>query len=183
MISPHVGHREQYVVAVTEDGTAAGPVRREEAHEPFGVLHLAVSVQLVTHAGLWILQRRSTTKLLFGGLWANSCCTHPLPGESPLFAASRRVHQELGANVMEPMRPAGAFTYRAFDPASGLVEYERDHVYVGLMDPSSVNADAEEIAETRMLPFGAAMRLVSSSVGAPWAAHVLSLSKRALRRV
>jgi isopentenyldiphosphate isomerase len=72
--------------------------------------------------------------------------------------------------------PAGSFVYRAVDDRSGLVEYEHDFVFVTVTDASAANPDPEEISDLALLPFPAAIRLVQSDGGAPWAAEVLQRS-------
>lgn len=175
-----LGAGEPMIVAVGESGSAGGPVARNLAHQAPGVRHLAVSLQVVDADGRWLLQRRASSKALFPGRWANTCCTHPAPGEAPAEAAMRRVQEETGLSVTD-LVPAGTFEYRAVDEASGLVEDELDHVFVCIVDTSTAVADAEEISELARLPFPSALRLVTSSAGAPWAAEVLRMSFGALR--
>ena len=165
------------VVSIASDGSLGPSVGRLVAHRPPGILHLAVSVALVDPDGRWLLQRRAVTKAAFPGRWANSCCTHPEPGEAPAAAAVRRVREELGLEVAE-LTPAGTFTYRAPDPASGLIEYELDHVFVALTDTSSAEPDPGEVGALARLPIDEALRLVSSKDGAPWAAEVLEIASR-----
>jgi len=145
------------------------------AHAHPGLLHIAVSVQLVSSSGSWLLQRRSRSKRAFAGRWANSCCTHPEPAEAALAAAQRRLDEELGLNNVA-LVGAGSFTYRAADPASGLVEHECDHVFVGFTDVEA-RANPQEIDELWRGPFVEAMARVSGEQGAPWARRVLELSQ------
>lgn len=160
------------VVIVAEDGMAAGEMSRQAAHTAPGVLHLAVSLQVVDPDGRWLLQRRADTKAAFAGRWANSCCTHPAPGESAGAAVIRRVHEELGL-VVDDLFEAGSFKYRALDERSGLVEHELDHVFVAIADTAGALCCPEEVSEVARLPFAAAWSVVTSSAGAPWAAEVL----------
>ncbi len=153
------------------DGGTAGVL---EAHQPPGHLHIAVSVQLITFDGQWLLQRRSRAKPLFAGKWANSCCTHPYPSEPPIVAASRRLAEELGVEAV-PLFPARTFTYRAVDPVSGLVEHEHDHIFVGITDLATV-PDPSEIEELWCGPLDEAMAIVTGDEGAPWASTVLRLA-------
>jgi isopentenyl-diphosphate delta-isomerase len=163
------------VVTIAPDGSLGPSVGRLLAHQPPGILHLAVSVALVDPHGRWLLQRRAASKAAFPDRWANSCCTHPEPGEEPADAARRRVSQELGLDVVG-LEAAGTFTYQAPDPVSGLVEHELDHVFVGMLDTSVAAPDPAEIGELARLPLGDALDLVRSAAGAPWAAAVLELA-------
>jgi isopentenyl-diphosphate Delta-isomerase len=165
------------VVTIAPDGSLGPSVDRLLAHQPPGILHLAVSVALVDRDGRWLLQRRAASKAAFPDRWANSCCTHPEPGEQPSDAARRRVSQELGLDVAE-LDAAGTFTYQAPDPVSGLVEHELDHVFVAVVDTATAAPDPAEIDELARLPLGEALDLVRSATGAPWAAAVLELASR-----
>jgi isopentenyl-diphosphate Delta-isomerase len=118
------------IVLVDADGHAMGSTTKVAAHRAPGVLHRAFSVMLVDDDGLLVLQQRAHTKYHFAGLWANSCCGHPRPGEQPVAAAARRTAEELGVEVIG-LQSRGAFVYRAVDTASGLVEHEYDEVFVG----------------------------------------------------
>jgi isopentenyl-diphosphate delta-isomerase len=167
---------EPMVVPISGNGSACPELSRAAAHQSPGILHLAVSIQVVDRAsGDWLVQRRAATKAAFAGRWANTCCTHPAPGEDPATAGRRRVWEETGL-VVDNLIPAGSFVYRAVDDRSGLVEYEHDFVFVTVTDASAANPDPEEISDLALLPFPAAIRLVQSDGGAPWAAEVLQRS-------
>ena len=131
---------EQMVVALDDDLDPLSAVARSVAHTAPGVLHLAVSLQVVDLSGRWLIQRRAASKLTFAGRWANTCCTHPEPGEDPADAAARRASQEVGLAVSD-LLPAGSFVYRARDEASGMVEWEHDQVFVAIADASDAAAD------------------------------------------
>ncbi|HEX7276381.1 MAG TPA: isopentenyl-diphosphate Delta-isomerase [Acidimicrobiales bacterium] len=173
---------EQMVVALGGNGRRPRAVARSLAHQAPGALHLAVSLQVVEPSGRWVLQRRAASKAGFGGLWANTCCTHPGPGEDPVAAAIRRSRQEVGL-VVAGLVPAGSFVYRAVDEVSGLVEWEHDLVFVAVADASGAVPDPEEIDELACLPYAEALRRATSPAGAPWAAEVLRLSSVALGTV
>jgi isopentenyl-diphosphate delta-isomerase len=170
------------IVSVDQNGGTRRSVRRSSAHRAPGVLHLAVSLQVVDERdGRWLLQRRAAGKQLFAGRWTNTCCTHPAPEEDVADAAIRRARQEMGLAVT--VTSAGMFTYRAVDTASGLVEYEADYVFVALADTSTVEVDPDEITDLARLPLLEALKLVGSRAGTPWAGEVLRRSFEALNRV
>jgi isopentenyl-diphosphate Delta-isomerase len=129
------------VVLVDEAGSSLGVTDRLAAHRPPGLLHAAISVVVANRSGQVLIQRRARAKALFASLWSNSCCTHPAPGEGPLAAAERCAYRELGIRLAS-VREAGTFVYRAVDPDSGLVEYERDTVLVAeSYDDPTANPD------------------------------------------
>jgi isopentenyl-diphosphate Delta-isomerase len=116
------------VELVDEDGRTVGVAGKLEAHVAPGLLHRAVSVFL-RDDDLILLQRRASTLYHFAGRWSNTCCTHPRPGESPIEAARRRLYEEMGLRA--DVKQAGILRYEARDPATGLVEREHDHVFIG----------------------------------------------------
>lgn len=175
------GASEPLVVGLGGDGSANGPVARSVAHQAPGVLHLAVSIQVVDVSGRWLLQRRAPTKALFANRWANTCCTHPVPGEDPARAALRRLREETGL-VVEDLLDAGSFRYRATDPHSHLVENEHDFAFAAVADVCTAEPDPEEISELALLEFEEAVDLLQSAAGAPWSATVLRHCQAALGR-
>lgn len=130
------------VVLVDADDREVGLAEKWEAHRT-GVLHRAFSVFVFDDAGRVLLQRRARGKYHSGGLWTNTCCGHPLPGESVADGARRRLREEMGIDVA--LSPAARFTYRA-ELEGGMVEHEIDHVLTGawsgspLPDPAEVEA-------------------------------------------
>jgi isopentenyl-diphosphate delta-isomerase len=77
------------------------------------------------------LQKRALTKYHSAGLWSNTCCGHPRPGEEVITAANRRLKEEMGFNP--DLREALTFTYRTVFN-NGLIENEYDHVLFGKYD-------------------------------------------------
>ena len=134
---------EELLVLVDEQDREVGTSSKLAAHRE-GRLHRAVSVVLRDGAGQVLLQRRALTKYHSAGLWSNTCCGHPRPGESPVDAASRRLRAELGITDVL-LKPVGTFRYRAA-LRNGLIEHELDHVLIGnwtgepVPDPAEVSA-------------------------------------------
>ena len=118
------------IVLVNEDDQEIGVVEKMSAHRD-GVLHRAFSVFVFDRAGRLLLQRRAADKYHSGGLWSNTCCSHPRPGERPIDAAHRRLAEEMGFDC--DLTGGYAFTYNV-DVGNGLVEHEFDHVFVGQFD-------------------------------------------------
>jgi len=172
---------EPMIVALHDNGELGTPVPRSLAHRPPGMLHLAVSLQVVDPSGRWLLQRRAASKALFPGRWANTCCTHPAPGEGAAEAAIRRAREETGLSITD-VTPAGMFAYRAVDERSGFVEFEHDHVFVAVADTAAAVVNPDEVSELARLEFPDALRLTASPDGAPWAAEVLRKASEVLGR-
>jgi len=131
-------------VLIDEADAALGEGEKLDVHRR-GALHRAFSVFAFNAGGELLLQRRALSKYHSGGLWANTCCGHPRPGEATADAARRRLGEELGIGCGE-LRPAGTLRYRA--ELAGLVENELDHLFVTEVDDEP-RPDPEEVGEWR----------------------------------
>ena len=118
------------VILVNKDDCEVGVMEKMEAHQK-GLLHRAFSVFLFNKKGEILLQQRAKHKYHSGGLWTNTCCSHPRPGESLSKATQRRLREEMGIKC--EMRPAFSFIYKK-KFANGLTEHELDHVFLGRFD-------------------------------------------------
>ena len=136
------------VVLVDREDRETGRAEKLWAHRDGGVRHRAFSVMLRNGKGEWLLQRRAAGKYHFPGLWSNTCCSHPRPGEGAEEAAHRRLREELGVDC--PLEEAFVFEYRATSEATGLTEHEVDHVFTGTWE-GEVKVDPEEVGEVRWL--------------------------------
>jgi isopentenyl-diphosphate delta-isomerase type 1 len=114
---------DDLVELVDERGRAIGQAARATIHHRTTPRHRAFSVYLNDAAGRVLLTRRSLSKITWPGVWSNSCCGHPRPGESDTAAIQRRVREELGVEVMDVEVMLPDFGYTATDP-NGLVENE-----------------------------------------------------------
>jgi len=117
------------VILVDEQDRPVGYMEKMAAHRDGGRRHRAFSIMIFNGRGEMLLQLRSVRKHHFGGLWTNACCSHPLRGEDPLVTTHRKLQQEMGLDTA--LEEVFQFTYKADDPASGLTEYEIDHVFLG----------------------------------------------------
>ena len=118
------------VILVDGNDIQTGILDKMQAHRE-GVMHRAISVFIFNSKGEWLLQRRALDKYHSGGLWTNTCCSHPFPGESNIDAAIRRLQEEMGmeGELMELF----SFIYKE-KLDHGLTEHEFDHVFYGIID-------------------------------------------------
>ncbi len=121
--TPH----EEMVVLVDANDAEVGFAPKSRVHRT-GERHRAVSVFVFDDEGHILLQRRADGKYHSPGLWSNTCCGHPRPGESAMDAARRRLREEMGVECA--LTHVATFEYRA-NVGHGLLEHEVDHVFRG----------------------------------------------------
>ena len=118
------------VVLVDSDDALVRVLGKIEAHQR-GILHRALSVSISDSNGRLLLQKRALAKYHSGGLWTNTCCSHPRPGEPVAAAANRRLMEEMGFDC--PLTWLFRMQYRAV-VSDGLIENEFVHVFGGRFD-------------------------------------------------
>jgi isopentenyl-diphosphate delta-isomerase len=131
------------VVLVDENDRPLGTTGKLRAHTE-GLLHRAFSVFIFDARGRLLLQQRAPDKYHSGGLWSNTCCSHPHPGEAPLQGAQRRLPEELG--FCASLSPVLQKTYR-LPVGDNLTEHEYTHVFAGTAAAPEIDAAAAEVAD------------------------------------
>jgi isopentenyl-diphosphate delta-isomerase len=131
------------VVLLDESGAAAGTAPKADVHHQDTPLHLAFSCYVFDEAGRFLLTRRARHKPTFGGVWTNSCCGHPAPGEAIEDAVRRRVEQEVGVTLEDLRLVLPTFRYRAVMD-NGVMENEMCPVFVATTR-DAVRLDPEEV--------------------------------------
>lgn len=155
------------VVLIDETGRPSGRMDRATAHHAATPRHLGFSLYLLDDAGNVLVTRRSLAKRSWPGVWSNSCCGHPRPGEPWHLAVRRRLREELGIRVRDLDCVLPEFSYRARD-AGGILEDEWCPTFVGRVAPGSAapRPDPEEVAELAWTP---ASDLIGAVAAAPYA--------------
>lgn len=158
------------VILVDKHDNVLGYEDKLTAHQK-GLLHRAFSIFILrSNVGATevLLQQRAHDKYHAGGLWTNTCCSHPEPHETTLVAAQRRLVEEMGFSV--PLAEIDCFTYRAsFD--NGLIEHEVDHVFIGYFDSHiKIHPNQEEVQDYKWVSIENACKdyLASPSRFTPW---------------
>ena len=152
------------IISVDERDEVLGPISKISAHRDAGSYHRAFSVLLFDSKNRLLLQRRADDKVTFPGVWANSCCSHPLHSESELIeenalgvknAAIRKLEQELGISpttlstndfhFMTKMRYSARMN-------ETWIERELDHILVAQVDVE-LKPNANEVSEVAWVSY------------------------------
>lgn len=124
------------IILVDNNDNQIGTGEKMDVHKK-GTLHRAFSIFLWNNKGELMMQQRAMHKYHTPGLWTNTCCSHPKPGETTLDAASRRLQEEMGITC-ELEEEMCVIYHSKFD--NGLIEHEYDHVLFGhYSEPPTIN--------------------------------------------
>ncbi|WP_028389193.1 isopentenyl-diphosphate Delta-isomerase [Legionella fairfieldensis] len=138
------------VVLVTPDDTILGTTDKITAHR-YAMLHRAFSVFIYRfHQGAIeiLLQQRQINKYHCGGLWSNSCCSHPFVDEEITSAGERRLQEELG--IQSTLQTVGRFHYvAALD--NHFFENELDYVLAGTTNDADIHFNPEEVSAVQWI--------------------------------
>lgn len=134
------------LILVDENDNETGTMDKLEAHRK-GLLHRAFSIVVKNTENQWLIHRRAMGKYHSEGLWTNTCCSHPMPGEDISEAAHRRLREEMGFDCT--LEKKFHFIYRkSLDNA--LTEHELDHVFTGEFN-GKPDPDPEEVSDFRWI--------------------------------
>ncbi|MEF2979020.1 isopentenyl-diphosphate Delta-isomerase [Subtercola sp. YIM 133946] len=176
----HVEHEHvEQVVLLDEAGVPIGVADKALVHTADTALHLAFSCHVFDEAGRILVTRRSLQKRTWPGVWTNSFCGHPAPGEQMVDAVARRAEAELGVALDSLELALPDFRYRAVD-ASGLVENEICPVFTATVTDALL-PNPGEVAETQWVDPAALLAAIEAT---PWAFSpwlTLQLPQLALR--
>ena len=161
----------ELVVLIGPDGRPAGTHPKTTVHTTNTPLHYAFSCYLTRPDGQVLLTRRALAKPTWPGVWTNSMCGHPGPGETPEAALRRRASQELGispAALDDARLILPDFSYRATD-SSGIVEWEVCPVFVAVV-AGDIAPNPDEVDSWQWLPGADVLRAVEAAPFAfsPW---------------
>jgi isopentenyl-diphosphate Delta-isomerase len=134
------------VILVDEHDNEIGLMEKMEAHEK-ALLHRAFSVFVFNKKGELLLQQRALHKYHSGGLWTNTCCSHPRKGEEVIQSAHRRLMEEMGFDCELELKHK--FIYKA-PFTNGLTEHELDYIFTGEYEVAP-NPNPDEVASYRWI--------------------------------
>ena len=140
----------RHVILCDEHGNPKGTTSIEDAHKSPGKLHRAFSIFVFRNEGKEILIQKRAYGKLFGGLWANTCCSHPQDGVSIVKAGEKRLKEECGFTCL--LQEHSSFVYRAEDPEKKGVEHEYDTILIGNIEEEvQFLTDPQEVEEVKWI--------------------------------
>jgi isopentenyl-diphosphate delta-isomerase len=136
----------QNVILVDTFDLAIGTMEKMEAHQK-GVLHRAFSVFVFNTQGEMLLQQRAQEKYHSAGLWTNTCCSHPQPGEEIVYAAQKRLTEEMGFSC--ELYVKDKFIYKV-ELENNLIEHELDYILTGTFS-GNIFPDTTEVQDFKWI--------------------------------
>jgi len=166
----------RHVLLCKPDGNVIETCSREEAHEGDGKLHRAFSIFVFRNNWTELLIQKRAQNKLFGGLWANTCCSHFQEEEDLEGQAEKRLVEECGFAC--PLTEVSSFVYKAPDPKGKGAEHEYDTIFVGEVEEDiELKLDPEEISEAKWMELGELMEDLNANPDnyCPWFPIALKL--------
>jgi isopentenyl-diphosphate delta-isomerase len=148
---------DDLVVLVNEQDEVVGTMKKSLVHTDKTPLHRGLSVFVFDENGRVIVQQRALHKKTWPGVWSNSCCGHPLPGETYETAARREVREELGIELTD-LEKVSDYRYR-FE-RNGIVENEICPVLRGKA-VGEVKLDPAEAADWKWIEWDEWMKVLN----------------------
>jgi isopentenyl-diphosphate delta-isomerase len=155
---------QELVVLLDAYGAPCGSAPKQDFHDQHTPFHLAFSCYVFDAMGRTLVTRRALTKAAWPGVWTNSFCGHPAPGENMTAAIRRRGEWELGIELDELEERLPDFRYRAVDP-NGVVENEFCPVF-SAVTVSTIAPRDSEVCEFR---WASISDVCAAAEAAPWA--------------
>ncbi|MGQ0844009.1 MAG: isopentenyl-diphosphate Delta-isomerase [Sporichthyaceae bacterium] len=158
----------EQVVLLDAEGRPCGVADKAQVHGERTPYHFAFSSYVFDGAGRFLITQRAHTKATWPGVWTNSCCGHPAPGEEPVAAVHRRLRQELNLTADRVELALPEFSYRA--SFLGVEEYELCPVFLVRVDGDPV-PEPSEVAGWRWAAWTEFLALAADPCGglSPWA--------------
>ncbi len=126
----------EQIVFVDENGKSTGEIGPKLAsHNTSTKLHLAFSCYIFRRSNnKFLVTQRALSKKVWPGVWSNSFCGHPAPGETVEAAIRRRGLFELGIKELMDIKCVVPKYVYITPPYNGIVEHEFCPIYVAYVD-------------------------------------------------
>lgn len=116
-----------------------------EAHIK-GLKHYALSILIFNDKKELLLQKRAENKYHSGGLWTNTCCTHPVSTEIQQIRQTAEIRLKYEMGLSCKLEYLYSFSYQK--DCGQMIENEFDYVFVGYTDCDPV-INRHEVSDFR----------------------------------
>lgn len=140
---------DELIVLCDKSGRPLGSAPKLASHHAHTPLHQGFSLYVFDSAGRVLVTRRADHKKVWPGVWTNSVCGHPAPGESFAQAARRRLQHELGISQAKLSLLIPDYLYQT-PPFKGIVEHEFCPI-MAARTTQEPQPNPDEVAETRWM--------------------------------
>ena len=135
------------VILVDQNDNEVGIEEKIKTHN-LGLLHRAFSIFVFDGISL-LLQQRNKSLYHSGGLWSNTCCSHPLPNEKTIDAGVRRLREEMG--FVTELQDVGQITYKHYC-SDNMIEHELSHILIGYYNNQQIIVNELEVEDYKWMP-------------------------------
>jgi isopentenyl-diphosphate delta-isomerase len=148
----------EMIVLVDAHGRQIGTAPKLASHHARTPLHRAFSCYIFDAHGRFLVTRRALIKKVWPGVWTNSVCGHPAPGESFEAAIQRRAQYELGLTLANIQLILPHYRYQT-PPFNGIIENEICPVFTATAtsEPQPNPGEVEEYTWTPWPDYAAAL--------------------------
>lgn len=144
----------EQIVFVDESGQPTGETGPKlESHTANTKLHLAFSCYIFRKSdNAFLVTQRALSKKVWPGVWTNSVCGHPAPGEAMEDAIRRRAKYELGIEQLSSISCVLPKYRYTTPPYNGIIENEFCPVFIAYVD-GEPNPNHEEVEDYEWMPW------------------------------
>jgi len=157
---------DEQIVLVDTVGKPIGFAPKLASHHKDTPLHLAFSCYVFDKRGRLLVTQRAHSKKVWPGVWTNSCCGHPAPGEAVEAAVHRRVSYELGISLTDVVCILPDYTYKT-PLFHGVREHEFCPVFIARTQEEP-HPNPAEVAACKWLSWKAFQEAAQRDVGNEW---------------
>lgn len=173
---------EELIVLVNDNNEQVGVAPKLATHNAHTPLHRAFSVYIFNKKGAFLVTQRALSKKVFPGMWTNSCCGHPAPGELTEDAIKRRLKFELGIEPKYLKVVLPKYRYRAV--MNDIVENEICPVYMAI-STEDIKPNPDEVEKYKWVEWSDFLKELSTTPEkySPWCkeqSNLLTTNKKFL---
>lgn len=143
--------QKELIILTDIKGHPIGTIEKLAGHRADTPLHLAFSCYVFNDRGEFLVTQRAHVKKVWPGVWSNSVCGHPAPGEEMVAAIERRLHYELGMTAKDFNCLVRDYVYKT-PPFNGIIEHEFCPIYIAKAASEPVS-NPDEVEAYKWMPW------------------------------